>query len=265
MTSMYFPLFPTSHFSCHMNRKYIILVLFCALCASCTATRWEVPQHEATIASPINAQWWQETQQQINEDVAQKKVDLLFVGDSITHWFRKMPWQDDSTCGVNVWRDYYVKRNAVNAGIMADKTQHVLWRLKNGNLEGIQPKLAVVLIGTNNISHQETPLQTAEGIRAIIECLHEKSPKTKVLLLAIFPRGKSVDDKGRLQNEKVNEIISGYDQIYPFVTYLDIGHVFLNDDGSVNKDLLHDYLHPNANGYRAWAEAMEPTIEKLMQ
>lgn len=248
-----------------MKSKCLILVFFLAVCASCTSTHWEVPQHQATIASPNNAQWWQDTHKQINEDVAQNQVDLLFVGDSITHWFRKMPWHNEETCGINVWRDYYAKRNAVNTGIMADKTQHVLWRLKNGNLKGIQPKLAVILIGTNNISHQETPLQTAEGIRAIIECLHEKCPKTKVLLLAIFPRGKQIDDKGRLQNEKVNEIISDYDQIYPFLTYLDIGDVFLNDDGSVNKDLLHDHLHPNANGYRAWAQAMEPTIDKLMQ
>jgi beta-glucosidase len=86
-----------------------------------------------------------------------------------------------------------------------------------------------------------------------------------VLLLAIFPRGKTVDDKKRVQNEKVNQIISGYDKLYPFVTCLDIGKVFLNEDGSVNKDLLHDYLHPNAKGYKAWAEAMEPTIKKLME
>jgi beta-glucosidase len=224
-----------------------------------------VPQHQATIATPNNAQWWQDTQQRINDDVAQNEVDLLFVGDSITHWFRKMPWHTEETCGVNVWQEYYADRNAVNTGIMADKTQHVLWRLKNGNLEGIHPKLAVVLIGTNNISHQETPLQTAEGIRAIIEYLHAESPKTKVLLLAIFPRGKKIDDKGRLQNEKVNEIISGYDEIYSFVTFLNVNHIFLNEDGSVNTDLLHDHLHPNEKGYRAWAEAMEPTIEKLMQ
>lgn len=256
-------------FCCHMFLKNLLsLIFFCTFCLSsqaCISTPWEVPQHQSTIASPLNAEWWQKTQKRINEDVATNKVDLLFVGDSITHWFRKMEWHNEKTCGMNVWRDYYAKRNAVNTGIMADKTQHVLWRLKNGNLKGIQPKLAVVLIGTNNISHKETPLQTAEGIRAIIECLHEKCPKTKVLLLAIFPRGKLVNDKGRLQNEKVNKVISNYDQLYPFVSFLDVGKVFLKDDGSVNKDLLHDYLHPNANGYKAWAEAMEPTIKKLMQ
>ena len=248
--------------------KQLLFVFFLGAYGSsfaCASEPWKVPQHQATIASPMNAEWWQKTQKEINDDIASKKVDLLFVGDSITHWFKKMPWHNEKTCGMNVWRDYYAKRNAANAGIMADKTQNVLWRLKNGNLKGINPKLAVVMIGTNNVSHQETPLQTAEGIRAIIECIHEKCPKTKVLLLGIFPRGKKVDDKGRLQNEKVNKIIGGFDKIYPFLTYLDIGKVFLNEDGSVNKDLLHDHLHPNAKGYKAWAEAMEPSIKKLME
>ena len=85
------------------------------------------------------------------------------------------------------------------------------------------------------------------------------------MLLGIFPRGKKLDDKGRIQNEKVNKIISGYGKIYPFLTYLDIGNVFLNEDGSVNKELLHDHLHPNAKGYKAWAEAMEPSIKKLLE
>ncbi len=247
------------------NVNFYLSVVLCTICMSCTSKRWEVPQHQATIATPINAQWWQDTQKKINDEIANNKVDLLFVGDSITHWFRKMPWHNEQTCGMNVWRDYYVKRNAANTGIMADKTQHVLWRLKNGNLKNIQPKLAVVMIGTNNVAHKETPLQTAEGIRAIIECIHERCPDTKVLLLGIFPRGKEINNKARVQNDKVNKIISTYDQLYPFLTYMDIGKSFLNTDGSVNKDLLHDYLHPNAKGYKVWAEAMEPTIEKLMR
>lgn len=242
-----------------------IFILLSAFMSSCMTTKWEMPLHQSTIASPNNAKWWQDTHKRINEDVANNKVDLLFVGDSITHWFRKMPWHNEKTCGMNVWRDYYKKRNAVNTGIMADKTQHVLWRLRNGNLKNIQPKCAVVMIGTNNVAHQETPLQTAEGIRAIIECIHEHCPDTKILLLGIFPRGKTIKDKARLQNDKVNKIISGYDQLYPFLTYLDIGDKFLNSDSSVNKDLLHDHLHPNAKGYKVWAEAMEPTLEKLMK
>jgi beta-glucosidase len=245
--------------------KYIkSFIFFCAICISCLSAHGEVPLHQSTIASPMNAQWWQKTQQEINEDVANSKVDLLFVGDSITHWFKKMSWHNESTCGMNVWRDYYAKRNAVNTGIMADKTQNVLWRLQNGNLKGIHPKLAVIMIGTNNVSHKETPLQTADGIRAIIECIHGRCPDTKVLLLAIFPRGKTIDDKARAQNDKVNEIISKYDQLYSFLSFLDISKAFLKDDGSLNQGLLPDHLHPNAKGYQVWAEAMEPSIKKLL-
>ncbi len=244
----------------------IAVISFVAL-ISCVSNKWEVPQHEATIPVPKNGQWWQDVQKEINDDVAKSngKVDLLFVGDSITHWFKKMPWLNENTCGMNIWRDYYVKRNAVNAGIMADQTQHVLWRLQNGNLKNIQPKLAVIMIGTNNVGMQETPQQTSEGIRAIIEYIHEKCPNTKILLLGIFPRGKTIADKGRAQNEKVNAIIANFPQLYPFLTYQDIGKLFLKVDGSVDETLLPDYLHPNAKGYKIWADAIEPNIEKLMK
>ena len=247
-----------------VNLKTLILLI--ALCASCTSTKtkWQVPQHEATIPTPKNIKWWQDTQKVINKEVAENKVDLLFVGDSITHWFRKMPWHNEKTCGLQVWKDYYAKRNAVNTGIMGDKTQHVLWRLKNGNLKGIKPKLAVIMIGTNNVMQQETPQQTADGIRAIIEYIRKKSPKTKMLLLGIFPRAKESNHKHRIQNDKVNEIIKDFDKLYPSLSYLDIGKAFLNSDGSVNKELMPDYLHPNAKGYKVWAEVMEPTIKKLL-
>jgi len=121
------------------------------------------------------------------------------------------------------------------------------------------------MIGTNNVAHQETPQQTADGVRAIIEYIHAKSPKTKVLLLGIFPRGKEVNHKHKLQNDKVNAIISSYDQLYPFLTYLDIGKKFLNSDGSINNELMPDFLHPNARGYKVWAEAMEATVERLLK
>ncbi len=245
--------------------RVVCFVFFCAFLTSCTSTKPVIPQHQSTIASPINKKWWTDTQARINGEIATNKVDLLFVGDSITHWFRKMSWHNAETCGMDVWRDYYEKRDAVNTGIMADKTQHVLWRLENGNLKNIQPKLTVVMIGTNNAGQDETPVQTADGIRAIIECIHDRCPKSKILLLAIFPRGKTIEDKARLRNAEVNKMINTYDQTYPFLTYLDVGAVFLKDDGSVNKDLLHDHLHPNAKGYKAWAEAMEPTIEFLMR
>ena len=239
--------------------------LLCVLGSSCATTQSGIPQHEATIPVPKNAEWWQKTQQEINEDVASTDVELLFVGDSIIHWFKKMNWMKDEDCGQVVWEKYYAPRNAVNTGIMADKTQHVLWRLMHGNLEGIDPELAVVMIGTNNTGSQETPEQTADGIQAIIEYIHQESPDTEILLLAIFPRGKKIDDKKREQNDKVNAIISEWDEKYDYVTYLDISEEFLNEDGSVNLDLMPDGLHPNAKGYQVWAEAMEPSIEKLMK
>jgi beta-glucosidase len=251
-----------------MKRSLTMLscLLLAVLATSCTTLRHvDYPLHEATIPVPKNAKWWQETQAEINADVAATPdCEVLFVGDSITHWFKKMNWMKDPDCGMAVWKEYYAPRKAVNTGIMADKTQHVLWRLQHGNLKGLHPKVAVVMIGTNNNDHQETPEQTADGVQAIIEYLRAECPDTKVLLLGIFPRGKKIDDKKRLNNDEVNKILSGFEARYSFLTYLDIGDKFLKEDGSVNLDIMPDGLHPNAEGYKIWAEAMEPTLKQLL-
>ena len=117
----------------------------------------------------------------MNARVKQGNVDLIFIGDSITHG-----WEE---AGKDVWQKFYGKRNAVNLGIGGDQTQHVLWRLDHGNIDGISPKLAVIMIGTNNAGSGQQPEQIAEGIKAIVEQLRAKLPETKILLLAIFPRG----------------------------------------------------------------------------
>src|SRR5438552_1382128 len=118
-----------------------------------------------------------------NERVKKGNVDLIFIGDSITE-----AWEG---AGKQVWEKQYGRRNAVNLGIGGDRTQHVLWRLEHGNVEGISPKAAVVMIGTNNSNGKDnTSEQIADGIKAVVAKVREKSPKTKVLLLAIFPRGE---------------------------------------------------------------------------
>ena len=244
-----------------------LLLLIGSICVANRADKWTPPEHQATIATPLNAKWWQDIHHgQINAEVAAANgdVDLLFVGDSITHWFKKMKWMKDPDCGEAVWGEYYAPRKAVNTGIMADKTQHVLWRLQNGNLDGLKPKVAVVMIGTNNTGSQETAQQTADGVLAIINYLHVKSPKTKVLLLGIFPRGKKLDDKKRAQNDEVNKILATFEESLDYVTYLDISKEFLKEDGNVNLELMPDGLHPNAAGYKVWAEAMEPSLEQLL-
>lgn len=204
------------------------------------AVKWWMPRHKEKLADLKK----------------QKQVDLLMIGDSITHG-----WEGH---GKDVWTQYYAKRNAFNIGFSGDRTEQVIWRLQNGAVEGISPKLAVIMIGTNNAGHrQDKPEHTAAGIKAIIGEMKERLPKTKLLVLAIFPRGKDTNDRLRKLNDATNKIIQGYADNKQ-VFYLDINSTFLTKSGELPKSVMPDLLHPRAEGYGMWARAMEPKIKELM-
>lgn len=231
-------------------RRSFALALLAAAFLSATAPAEE---HDAIKPVPKEGRWL-ERHEAMNARVKQGNVDLVFIGDSITHG-----WEGT---GKGVWQKFYGERNAVNLGIGGDRTQHVIWRLGNGNLEGISPKLAVIMIGTNN-SGNNTPEQIAEGLTVIVNQLKEKTPKTKILLLAVFPRGATPADKRRQVNEKANEIASKLaddEQVF----YLDIGKTFLKDDGLLTREIMPDLLHLSEQGYTIWAESIEPQVAKLM-
>lgn len=208
----------------------------------------------ATAPVPRDQAWWKNRHEAINARIKQGNVDLIFIGDSITQG-----WEG---AGKEVWQEFYAKRNAANLGIGGDQTQHVLWRLEHGNLEGISPKLAVVMIGTNNAAAY-APEEIAAGIEAIVKTLRAKLPKTKVLLLGIFPRGATPDDRLRQVNAKTNALICKLADGQN-VVYLDIGKVFLQPDGTLTKEMMPDLLHLSPKGYRLWAEAIEPEVEKVL-
>ncbi|MHC4875923.1 MAG: GDSL-type esterase/lipase family protein [Planctomycetota bacterium] len=179
---------------------------------------------------------------------------MIFIGDSITQG-----WEGR---GKQVWAKFYGKRNAVNLGISGDRTQHVIWRLDNGNVKDISPKAAVIMIGTNN-SGSNTPEQIAEGVTVIVKQLRDKLPKTKVLLLAVFPRGENKSDKRRHVNEKANAIFSKLAD-GKTVHYLNIGPSFLEDDGTLTREIMPDLLHLSEKGYTIWAESIEAKVAELM-
>ena len=229
-----------------------LLAMPCLLHAQGTSGEVASP-NDAVVPVPRSGSWMNR-HEQMNRRVAEGDVDLIFVGDSITQG-----WEG---AGRTVWEKYYGDRNAVNLGISGDRTQHVLWRLENGNVEGISPKLAVVMIGTNN-AQPNTPAQTIEGVTAVVKSLREKLPKTKILLLAIFPRGTNDNDPLRKKNAEVNQAISKlHDGRWVF--YLDINQKFLEPDGTLTREIMGDRLHPGATGYEIWAEAIEPMVVKLM-
>jgi beta-glucosidase len=197
---------------------------------------------------------WMKRHESFNARVKQGNVDLIFIGDSITQG-----WEG---AGKDVWEKYYAPRNAVNLGIGGDRTQHVLWRLDNGNIDGISPKAAVLMIGTNN-SGTNSSVQIAAGVEAIVQKLRTKLPKTKILVLAIFPRGATADDVRRKVNSGANRIIAKLAD-GEMVHYLDIGDKFLNNDGTLSKEVMPDLLHLNERSYATWAEAIEPKLKELL-
>lgn len=197
--------------------------------------------------------WWREAHEEINARIEQGNVDLIFVGDSITQGWRDEGW--------DTWHEYYAPRNAVNLGIGGDSTQHILWRLRHGNIDGIHAKLAIILIGTNS-AHTNTPQEIADGIEAVVNELRLRLPDTKILLLAIFPRDPGPTPAREIVAE-ASALASGLAD-GEFVHYLDIGEVFLENDGTISDAVLHDYVHLSPEGYRRWAEAIEATVQRLM-
>jgi beta-glucosidase len=180
---------------------------------------------------------------------------LLFVGDSITQG-----WEGN---GKQVWAKYYAHRNALNLGIGSDHTQHVLWRLDHGNLAGLHPKVAVVLIGVNNAPDESnTPRMILEGMTAIVRRLRETLPDTKILLLGVFPFREDFNPQ-RAKVLQVNQALHKLED-GKWVHFLDFGHRFIGSDGRIPKEIMRDFLHPSPLGYRIWAEAMEPKLAELL-
>lgn len=180
-------------------------------------------------------------------------VDLLFDGDSITDF-----WQTDR--GVPVWQQHYGTRHAIDFGTSGDRTQHLLWRLNHGELDGLNPKLIVVMIGTNNIFNN-TPEEIEGGIKAIVAAYRKGCPDAHILLLGIFPRANSPTDGIRAIIKQINDVISKYDD-GQHVIYRDIGPKFLQPDGTLTADIMPDFVHPSAKGYQIWADAIQDIVDE---
>jgi lysophospholipase L1-like esterase len=183
------------------------------------------------------------------------QYDVLFIGDSITQ-----QWE---SAGSNVWRRYYGNRKCLNLGVGGDRTQRVLWRFEQGQLNGLRAKVAVLMIGTNNSNGEDnTEAEILEGVQTIVSQIRKRLPGTKILLLGIFPRGSTFNpQRGKVL--QVNQALAKLEN-RPMIEYLDIGSLLIDPDGSLGTNMLTDGVHLSEHGYEIWAAAMEPKLKELL-
>ncbi len=197
---------------------------------------------------------WMTRHKQILQRNKTVKPEIVFFGDSITHYWGGLP-KAPIAAGPREWDTLFAGRTVTNMGCGWDRTENVLWRIRNGQLDGISPKLAVILIGTNNLAVANTPREIYWGVQAIVDEIHERCPTTKVLLLGVLPR------KRRFAHtpERVNNLISTLND-RRYVRFYNVNYSLLDADGRINTSLYRDGVHPNAKGYAAIAKTLKPVL-----
>jgi lysophospholipase L1-like esterase len=236
----------------------VILAFGASLCAQTAATESATPVNTAIIPAARP-----DERARARTDLVLQRAkdnpgpcDIAFIGDSITQG-----WEG---AGKPIWEKYYANRKCLNFGVGGDRTQHVLWRFENGQLDGIKPKAAVLMIGTNNSNREDnTEADILAGVQLIVKQLRERLPQTKVLIVGIFPRGQTFStQRGKIL--QVNQALAKFDD-GRMIHYLDLGSELIDADGSIPKDLMPDYLHLSERGYGIWAQAMEPKLKELLR
>ena len=245
--------------------KTMPLVTAAALCFALASSRVlraddAVGKPETCVPKQKNPERHQQFMKDKEAALAKGPIRLVWIGDSITDAWRGGEQN-------KVFTERWGRYNPLNLGISGDKTEHVLWRLENGELDGLSEgtKLAVIMIGTNNLGNRPTatPKDTAEGVKCIVARVREKLPNAKILLLGVFPRGKEPTSPFRAQIKTVNDTIKMLDD-GKAVKYLDISDAFLDDNGVLPTDVMPDQLHPSPRGYQLWADAIDPVIRQMM-
>lgn len=243
-----------------MIRRLLLASLFTSILASTVlaggTVTWPVPPPapgENTAVVPVpRLEWFQHVQSNLDHAKKATSIDLIFDGDSITDF-----WQGT---GRDVWAKHYGNLNAIDFGISADRTEHVLWRLENGQVDGLHPKLIAIMIGTNNGSNSAE--QVADGIKAVVASYQKRCPDAVILLQGVFPRGELPTNPARAKIKTINQLIAPLGDGKK-VIFVDFGDKFLQPDGTMSKEIMPDFLHPSAKGYDIWAEAIQPIIEKV--
>jgi lysophospholipase L1-like esterase len=226
------------------------------------AASYPVPERENPAAIPVEGYSKARHEEKVAL-VAREKFNLIMIGNSITNNFEKPEYQA-------VWNQFFAPRKALNLGFSGYRTENLLWNIDHGELQGQSPKVIVLEIGTNNVDEKNYPTrhtaqQLAGGITAIVQRFRSKMPDARIILLRCFPGSYDGPNptSHRAILERASDLVSKLDD-GQHVFYCDVNHVFLNLDGSVNHQMMGDYLHPTPAGAKAWAQAMEPLLSDLM-
>lgn len=201
--------------------------------------------------------WYQEKHLNILSDVQSRgdAIKLVFVGDSIVS-----SWQDK---GREAWETFFAPYEALNLGFDGDCTEDVMWRIENHQIDGLNPTLVILKIGTNNTGHRRDPAEkTALEITHLVDVIHQRLPKAHILLHALLPRGRKNHSPLRQINHQINHLIEPLSQ-RTYVSWFDAGDLFLDAQGVIPQNVMEDALHPNTEQYMLWAKALAPRIADI--
>ena len=209
------------------------------------------------IPTKRDEKWWLDRHQLKLEQKAAlgNCANIVLLGDSIVH-----EWEVE---GAQACQEYFGAFKLLNLGYGGDRTEHLLWRIENGEIDNFNADYAMLLIGTNNAGHRhDSPGDIAKGIGLIIDKLSSKLPSTKIVLMAIFPRSRHLKKRMRIRVDKTNELIKQFaDQKSIF--WLNINAHFLTQDGILDEEVMPDLLHPNAKQYEVWGQAIRSLMHTI--
>lgn len=242
-----------------IQRSHLLLASAIYLTLMNSSPGADAPRADVAVAAADKR--WMSNHQFLASKVVQAsrgpQLDVYFLGDSITEFWPEL--------GRDSWQAEFGKLRVLNCGVSGDTTNNILYRIEHGEFDKIAPKVVVLLAGINNLSRlpDQQPATLAAGIRQIVAILRAKSPQSRILLLSIFPvmdRHDPLRERVRQTNALLAEL-----QSLPAVTFLDVHDRFLDPDGEIAAGLTYDGVHPTAKGYQTWAEAMRPTLQKLLE
>lgn len=250
-----------------MNFKKTLCALLCGVTLISFAAEETIKIDKSKIAiTPVSGQnetnwrkfWWPRYEAKLKQVKEQgDKVEIVFLGDSITNF-----WE---TKGKKVFDEQFADYGVLNLGFSGDRTQQMLWLIKDGDIfNQIKPKLIVMMIGTNNLGWNESGAkETLEAIKYSLELLRKDSPEAKILLFGVFPRGKDSSDKHRPEINAINAKLPEFAD-NKNIFFVDITNQLMNEDGSIDPKIMPDFLHPEHDGYVIWAEAIMPYVYKYV-